>query len=63
MPKVKNQYVIRFKDGGYFSETKPWSSAPRANAKVFDSMKDARKQENRLNGRLVKDWVATIEKA
>lgn len=57
------KYVIRFKDGGYYSWTKPWSSATRADAKVFDSMKEARRQENRLNGRLAKDWVATIERA
>jgi hypothetical protein len=59
------KYVIRFKDGGYYStlEGWGWSSAPRIHAHVFDTMKAARKQLNRLNGRLVKDWGAEIEPA
>ena len=62
------KYIIKFSSGGYFS-LKPgyhWNSkdAPKDVAYVFHNMKSARKQLNRLNGRLLnknKSIIAEIE--
>lgn len=54
------RYVIRINELGYFGKT-PYTPVPISEAIVFDTMKLARKQENRLNGRLMKGNNATIE--
>ena len=50
-------YLIKFSTGGYFSTQTGynWNSqnAPKDTAYVFNNMKEARKQLNRLNGRLL----------
>lgn len=60
MKNSKATYVIRLNADGYFGEL-PYTPVPREKAIVFTSMKDARKQLNRLNGRLMKGGGATIE--
>ena len=58
------KYVIKIKkgvDSGYFDSHHPYTLADFKDAKIFDSMKEARKQLNRLNGRLMKSSVSTIE--
>jgi hypothetical protein len=50
-------YLIKFSTGGYFSTKIDylWNSqdAPKDAAYVFNTMREARKQLNRLNGRLL----------
>ena len=58
------KYVIKIRKGetaGYFDNNQPYTLADFNDAKVFESMKDARHQLNRLNGRLMKSYVSTIE--
>jgi hypothetical protein len=58
------KYVIKIRKGetaGYFDNHQPYTLADFKDAKVFESMKDARHQLNRLNGRLMKSYVSTIE--
>ena len=60
------KYVIKMKKGeseGFFAYDQPWTLAKREEAFVFPSMKEARHQLNRLNGRLMKSHVSTIEPA
>jgi len=51
------KYVIRLKKldhyEGYYGH-KSWSAVPLEEAIVFDSMKRARRMQNRLNSRLLK---------
>lgn len=54
------KYVIKLSEAGYFGHI-PYTPMPREKADVFDSMKDARRQLNRLNGRLMKKGNAEIE--
>lgn len=54
------KYIIRLGDGGYFG-AKPYTGMDRKDAHVFPSMKLARRQLNRLNGRLMKEGGAEIE--
>lgn len=53
-------YVIKIGELGYYGH-KLWSAVPRDEAIVFDTMKKARKIQNRLNGRLWKNERAEIE--
>lgn len=58
------KYVIKIHKGdenGYFDAHQPYTLAEFKDAKIFDSMKEARHQLNRLNGRLMKSSVSTIE--
>lgn len=45
-------YVIKYENGFYGK--KPWSPVPLKEAVIFDSMKRARRMQNRLNSRLLK---------
>jgi hypothetical protein len=54
------KYVIKIGESGYYGQ-KPFIPVPRNEAIVFDTMADARKQQNRLNGRLWKDEFSEIE--
>jgi hypothetical protein len=54
-------YLIKFPDEGYFSYHAPYRSVKREEASVFTSMKDARKQKNKLEGRLMKGMRFEIE--
>jgi hypothetical protein len=56
------KYVIKIGELGYFGD-KPWTPVPREEAIVFDTMKKARRQQNRLNDRLMKDQRSEIEPA
>jgi hypothetical protein len=60
MTASKNEYVIRLNDEGYFGR-RPYTAMPKTEATIFPSMKDARKQLNRINGRLWKGLGAIIE--
>jgi len=63
MKKNNLKYIIRMSPKGYYGE-RAWTEGPREEAFIFDSMKDARRALNRLNGRLWKDGPgATIELA
>lgn len=53
-------YVIKLNEKGYFGEM-PYTPVPREDAIVFETMKRARKQLNRLNGRLMKNNGAGAE--
>lgn len=58
------RYIIKIsKTGsfGYFDLHQPYTLADIKDATIFNSMKDARRQLNRLNGRLMKSYVSTIE--
>jgi hypothetical protein len=57
------KYVIRISPKGFYGK-KPWTEVPRNEAVIFDSKKDASRQQNRLNGRLWKHGPgATVEPA
>ena len=62
--KEEVKYVIRISPKGFYSRTKTWTEAPREDAHVFDTKKEASRQQNRLNGRLWKVGPgATVEPA
>ena len=42
------KYVIRLTDKGYFSQNHPWSAVHISKATYFDTMKEARRNLNRL---------------
>jgi hypothetical protein len=46
-----NQYIIKLNDQGFYGKV-PWGPSPLSDAKVFDTMKAARKQLNRIRDRL-----------
>ena len=54
------KYVIKIGEMGYFGHN-PWTPVPKDEAIVFDTMKSARKQQNRLNDRLMTDVRSDIE--
>lgn len=54
-------YIIKLNEDGYFGK-KPYSPVSKEEAIVFFTMKSARNQLNRLNGRLIKGGGAFIEK-
>ena len=58
--RLGGDIVIRLNDDGYYG-SKPFAAMPREEAIVFPTMKEARRQLNRLNGRLMKGGNATIE--
>ena len=58
---MKQQYVIKLNKLGYYGNI-PFKPLPRIEATVFPSMKSARKQLNKLNGRLMKNGNAIIER-
>lgn len=60
MKNNRLSYVIRLNADGYFGD-RPYTPVPRDEAVVFTDMKAARRQLNRLNGRLMKGGNATIE--
>jgi hypothetical protein len=45
------QYVIRLDDTGFYGKV-PWGTSPLSDATVFDSMKEARANLNRIRDRL-----------
>lgn len=45
------KYIIKLNDEGFYGKV-PWGPSPLSDAKVFDSMKEARKQLSRLRDRL-----------
>ena len=47
------KYRIKIGKDGYYG-TRPFVGVPKDEATVFESMKEARKTLNRLNGRLLK---------
>jgi hypothetical protein len=59
--RIPPSYVIRLNEEGYYSGNHPWHPVSRSQATVFTTMKAARKQLNRLNGRLMKGGSAEIE--
>lgn len=58
---VRWSCVIRLNADGYYAGNRPYTAVPRDEATVFTSMKDARRQLNRLQGRLMKGGQASIE--
>jgi hypothetical protein len=54
------KYIIKLGDGYY--GTAPYTPMPKQDAVVFPTMKAARKQLNRLQGRLMKNTPSSIEK-
>jgi hypothetical protein len=58
---VRPSYVIRLNADGYYAGNRPYTAVPREEATAFSSMKDARRQLNRLQGRLMKDGQSSIE--
>jgi hypothetical protein len=58
---VRPSYVIRLNADGYYAGNRPYTAVPREEATVLSSMKDARRQLNRLQGRLMKDGQSSIE--
>ena len=57
------KYVIKMTEGdksGYYGKVM-WGFSNIEDAKTFDTMKGARKIQNRLNSRLMKSSVSEIE--
>ncbi len=54
------KYIIKIGELGYYGH-KPWTPVPRDEAIVFDTMKKARRTQNRLNDRLWTDERSEIE--
>lgn len=59
--KISPSYVIRLNKDGYYADNRPYTAVSRKEATVFSAMKDARRQLNRLQGRLMKEGHASIE--
>ena len=54
------EYIIRLSEKGYYGNI-PYTPVEKEKAIVFKSMKDARRNLNRINGWLMKDGNAEIE--
>ena len=54
-------YIIRLSEEGYYGKI-PYRAVPKKDAMIFPSMKEARATLNRLNGRLIKEGSASIER-